>query len=128
MRGEKGAPLVQLGDFMEWGDCMSLAMLPDPEADTDETSILLRSLVDRFGQNIRLAVAPAYSGNDRFRLERAAALAAAAGMKPMAVNDVLYHGIAAVPLSCCRTVSYPRRRTCPSRMPVSNSGRMPNGI
>ena len=33
----------------------------------------------------------AYAGNDRFRLEQAAAMAEAAGMPLMAVNDVLYH-------------------------------------
>ena len=56
------------------------------------------SLADRFGKNIRLAVAPAYAGNDRFRLEQAAALAAAAGMQLMAVNDVLYHASERRPL------------------------------
>jgi error-prone DNA polymerase len=95
---EKGAPLVYRSDLMEWGDCMSLAVLPDPEADTDEALALLRSLADRFGRNIRLAVAPAYSGNDRFRLEKAALLAAAAGIRLMAVNDVLYHASERRPL------------------------------
>jgi error-prone DNA polymerase len=95
---EKGAPLVYHSDLMEWGDCMSLAVLPDLEADADETLVLLRSLADRFGKNIRLAVAPAYSGNDRFRLEKASLLAAAAGMRLMAVNDVLYHASERRPL------------------------------
>ena len=87
----KGDPHLYRADLLEWGDCMSLAVLPDLEADADETLLLLRSLVDRFGRNIRLAVAPAYLGNDDFRLEQAAILAAAAGMRLMAVNDVLYH-------------------------------------
>jgi error-prone DNA polymerase len=94
----KGAPLLFLGDLLEFGNCMSLAILPDPEADTDETLVLLRSLAGRFGKNIRLAVAPAYAGNDRFRLEQAAVLAAAAGMRLMAVNDVLYHAAERRPL------------------------------
>ena len=112
---EKGAPLLYRGDLLEFGDCMSLAVLPDPEADTDETLILLRSLVDRFGKNIRLAVSPAYSGNDRFRLEQAAALAAAASMRLMAVNDVLYHASERRPLQDVLTAIR-------LNVPVANAG------
>ncbi|MEP9387184.1 error-prone DNA polymerase [Mesorhizobium sp. KR9-304] len=112
---EKGAPLLFLGDLMEFGDCMSLAALPDPEAGDDETLILLRKLADRFGKNIRFAAAPAYSGNDRFRLERAAALAVAAGMKLMAVNDVLYHACERRPLQDVLTAIR-------LNMPVSEAG------
>ena len=88
---EKGAPLLYRSDLLEWGDLLSLAILPDMAAADDQTLTLLRGLRHRFGKNIRLAVAPAYSGNDRFRLDQAAALAAAANMPLMAVNDVLYH-------------------------------------
>jgi error-prone DNA polymerase len=94
----KGAPLVYLNDLLEFGDCMSLAVLPHLEADTDETFVLLQELVARFGKNIRLAVAPAHAGNDHFRLEQAAIIAAAAAMKLMAVNDVLYHASERRPL------------------------------
>jgi error-prone DNA polymerase len=87
----KGDPLVYRSDLLEFGDCMSLAVLPDLEADASETLALLRDLANRFGRNIRLAMSPAYAGNDNFRLEQAALLAAATGMKLMAVNDVLYH-------------------------------------
>jgi len=93
MRDEspKGDPHLYRADLIEWGDCMSLAVLPDLDADTNETLSLLRSFVDRFGKAIRLAVAPAYLGNDRMRLEQAAIFAAASGMRLMAINDVLYH-------------------------------------
>lgn len=94
----KGAPLLYRADLMEWGDCMSLAVLADPEAEAAETLVLLRELAARFGAALRLAVSPAYAGNDRFRLEQAAALAAAAGLKLMAVNDVLYHSSSRRPL------------------------------
>ena len=47
---------------------------------------------------MRLAVAPDYGGDDRFRLEQAAALAAAAGVPLMAINDVLYHAAERRPL------------------------------
>ena len=50
------------------------------------------SCKDRFGDD-RLAcrLRRPMRGNDRFRLEQAAALADAAGLPLMAVNDVLYH-------------------------------------
>ena len=88
---EKGKTLLYRSDLLEWGDLLSLAILPDMAAADEQTLTLLRGLRHRFGRNIRLAVAPAYSGNDRFRLDQAAALAAAANMPLMAVNDVLYH-------------------------------------
>jgi error-prone DNA polymerase len=95
---EKGAPLVRRGDLMEWGDSMSLAVLPDLEGDADETLAFLRSFADRFGTSIRLAASPAYAGSDNFRLEQAASLAIAAGMRLMAVNEVLYHSSGRRPL------------------------------
>jgi error-prone DNA polymerase len=87
---EKGAPLVQREDLLEWGANMSLAVifrLPEAAADLD----FLRSLRECFGAAVRLAVAPAYDGDDRLRIAEAAALARAAGVPLMAVNDVLYH-------------------------------------
>ena len=100
MRDEspKGDPQLYRADLMEWGGCMSLAVLPDLEADADETHVLLHGLVDHFGKSIRLAVAPAYSGDDRLRLEQAAALAAAAGMRLLAVNNEVYHAAERRPL------------------------------
>ncbi len=94
---EKGATLLKRADLLEWGDRLSLAILPDLAGgphlagDEEETLALLRGLRHRFGTALRLAVAPAYGGGDRFRLERAAATAAAAGLPLMATNDVLYH-------------------------------------
>jgi len=100
MRDEspKGAPLVYRSDLLEWGDRMSLAVLPDLDADMEQTLTLLRELHDRFGKAIRLAVSPAYLGNDRLRLEQAAILASTAGMRLMATNDVLYHAAERRPL------------------------------
>jgi error-prone DNA polymerase len=86
---EKGATLLRRSDLLEWGDLLSLAVLPDLSADGDLA--LIRQLKDRFGGNLRLAVAPDYRGNDRFRIEQAAGLADAAGVPLMATNDVLYH-------------------------------------
>jgi error-prone DNA polymerase len=88
---DKGDPRLYRNDLLEWGDLISLAILPDLAKSGEETLDLLGALRSRFGRDIRLAVAPAYAGNDRFRLEQAAALAAAARLPLMAVNDVLYH-------------------------------------
>lgn len=98
MRGGKGAPLLYQRDLFEWGDRLSLAVLPGLDGGEEETLALLRGLRHRFGTALRLAVAPAYGGSDRLRLERAAAFAAAAQVPLMAVNDVLYHSAERRPL------------------------------
>ncbi|WP_315926360.1 error-prone DNA polymerase [Mesorhizobium sp. SP-1A] len=95
---EKGAPLLYLADLLEWGDGMSLAVLPDLAAPARQTLDLLGRLKDRFGKALWLAVAPDYRGNDRFRIAQAAALAEATGMPLMATNDVLYHTAGRRPL------------------------------
>jgi error-prone DNA polymerase len=94
----KGAPLLYAGDLFEWGDSMSLAVLPDLSGPTQETLTFLHRLKDRFGSNLWLAAAPDYSGNDRFRLEQAANMATAAAIPLMATNDVLYHAADQRPL------------------------------
>ncbi|MER9893192.1 error-prone DNA polymerase [Mesorhizobium sp. M0119] len=88
---EKGATLLKQSDLLEWGDLLSLAILPDLSADAETSLALLSRLKDRFGENLRLAVSPDYRGNDRFRIEQAAAMAELAGIPLMATNDVLYH-------------------------------------
>ncbi|ESZ10419.1 error-prone DNA polymerase [Mesorhizobium sp. L48C026A00] len=87
---EKGAPLLYRDDLFEWGDRMSLAILPDLSAPAQDLRLISR-LKDRFGKTLRLAVSPDYHGNDRYRVEQAAAIAEASGIRLMATNDVLYH-------------------------------------
>src|SRR5690606_18372290 len=88
---EKGATLLRRADLFEWGDRLSLAVLPDLTADAEAMLALMRGLKHRFGAALRLAVAPAYRGDGRLRLEKAAALAEAVDVPLMATNDVLYH-------------------------------------
>ncbi len=88
---EKGATLLQRSDLLEWGDLMSLAVLPDLTAGAQDSLALLHQLKDRFGRNLRLGVSPCYAGNDRFRSEQAAAMAETTGIPLMVTNDVLYH-------------------------------------
>ncbi|MDX8501323.1 error-prone DNA polymerase [Mesorhizobium sp. VK4C] len=95
---EKGATLLELGDLLEWGDLMSLAILPNLSGGAEDSLALISRLKDRFGAALRLAVAPDYGGNDRFRIEQAAAMAEHAGVPLMATNDVLYHAAERRPL------------------------------
>ena len=96
---EKGATLLELGDLLEWGDLMSLAILPNLFGDDVEGNLsFISRLKDRFGAALRLAVAPDYGGNDRFRIEQAAAMAEQARVPLMATNDVLYHAAERRPL------------------------------
>ncbi|QDZ01828.1 error-prone DNA polymerase [Nitratireductor mangrovi] len=95
---EKGAPLVYRDDLFEWGRHISLAMIPRLAADATRELELLHRLRDRFEASVWLAVAPSYGGNDRFRIEQAASMAAKAGVPLMAINDVLYHASERRPL------------------------------
>ncbi|TIQ27347.1 MAG: DNA polymerase III subunit alpha [Mesorhizobium sp.] len=95
---EKGATLLELSDLLEWGDLMSLAILPDLSEGAKDDLALISRLKERFGAALRLAVAPDYGGNDRFRVEQAAAMADHAGVPLMATNDVLYHAAERRPL------------------------------
>ncbi|MFI0846735.1 error-prone DNA polymerase [Mesorhizobium sp. IMUNJ 23232] len=94
----KGATVLMLDDLLEWGDRMSLAVLPDLSLPANEMLALLHRLKARFVGNLWLAVAPDYRGNDRFRIEQAAVFAAAVKLPLMATNDVLHHSAARRPL------------------------------
>ena len=94
MRGTKGAPVLRLDDLMEWGDGLSLAMLPEPAvllAHDNGLAARLRQLAGRFGPALRLAVAPGYHGRDRAVLAAAQMLARQSGLAVMAVADARYH-------------------------------------
>ena len=91
MRGEKGAPDLRREDLLEWGDFLSLAVLPGLAGTVEQEVTLLRLLAERFKNTLWLAVAPAFGGNDHFRIEQAAAMAQSAGLPLMATNDALYH-------------------------------------
>ncbi|MER8556489.1 error-prone DNA polymerase [Mesorhizobium sp. M0976] len=88
---EKGATLLKQSDLLEWGDLLSLAILPDVSTGAADSLAVLSRLRDRFGESLRFAVSPDYRGSDRFRIEQAAAMAELAGIPLMATNDVLYH-------------------------------------
>ncbi|MEJ6785271.1 error-prone DNA polymerase [Aminobacter sp. Piv2-1] len=91
MRGEKGAPDLRHEDLLEWGDSLSLAVFPDVSEAVQDQMSLLRLLKGRFDTNLWLAVSPEYRGDDRFRIEQAAALSTAVKLPLMATNNALYH-------------------------------------
>ncbi|WP_193174373.1 error-prone DNA polymerase [Oricola nitratireducens] len=94
LRGEKGAPVLLRADLSEWGEGLSLAVLPKPDR-LDETCLsVLQDLKGAFGRSVRLALTPAYDGRDRMTLEASRALAQASGVKLMAVGDVTCHDAA----------------------------------
>ncbi len=88
---EKGAPQLYRHDLLEWGDRLSLAVMPDLISADGQTLALLRGFKHRFGAAVWIAAAPAYDGNDVFAMEQAAALSATAGLPMMAINNVFYH-------------------------------------
>ncbi len=89
--GAKGDPDVRLEMLLEWGDRMSLAVMPNAALPVADRLALLQRLKQRFGKAVRVASHVSYAGNDRFDLEQDAALAAAAGLPLMAVGDVVAH-------------------------------------
>ena len=103
MRGEKGKPILLKEDLLEWGDDLSLAILPDSfvinDNDSNKLAEFCITLRHRFSDAVRLAVAPAFGASDAFHLASAAALARQSGLPLMAVNEVRYHSPSRRPLA-----------------------------
>ncbi len=97
LRGEKGAADLRLEDLMEWGEGLSLALVAGTGSQTDNpepSSIPLaagRALNDRFGNTIRLAVAPSFGVSNAHAIALAAGDASACGISLMAINGVRCH-------------------------------------
>lgn len=87
---EKGAPVLYRQDLFEWGEHMSLAILPRFDQSLQDVLALLKQISEPFSKATWLAVAPEYKGDDRWRLAQAASIANAAGLPLMATNDILY--------------------------------------
>lgn len=88
--GEKGAPKLLRRGLFDWGREISLIVLPDLSG-AQAALPLLHDLRAAFGQAVRVGVAPHYNGEDTFRFAQADALARAARLPLMALNDALYH-------------------------------------
>ena len=93
MRGEKAAPRLLWSDLLDWGEGLSLAVLPGGGEATR-----LAGLRERFGTAARIAAFPDFGGAPGAALAARAALAADAGLPLMAVGEVLAHDAARRPL------------------------------
>jgi len=89
MRGEKGDCRLELADLEEFIEGQLLIL--SPGGDFSKATEVLGRLVALAQGRVWLAAAMAYKGDDRARVNRLAAMAAAAGVPLLAVNDVLYH-------------------------------------
>lgn len=92
----KGSCILTEAEFMEWGDEMMLALVPDRtlvDSLTDQSA--LEEYLERFRRRFRkaffLALAPAYDGRDRQVFAVLAKLAARNRVPLIATNQPLYH-------------------------------------
>ena len=87
---EKGKCVLYFADLAEF-IAGQLLILHCDEARWEHSAATLDRLAQLSPGNVWLAAAVTFKGTDRARLNRLAAMAAAAGVPLLAVNDVLYH-------------------------------------
>jgi error-prone DNA polymerase len=102
-RAEKGRCHLARADLLEHAEGLALAVLPPDHLLTTAEAAptlgpLLADLSAAAPGHVRLAARMAHSGLDRRRLGVSAAIAAAARVPLLAVNDVLYHARVRRPL------------------------------
>lgn len=95
-RGGKGRCLLDWGNVVDHAEGLIAILLPD-EADT-ETAVRLADLATCFGASGYCALSLRRRPDDQARLHALDALARAAGVRPVATGDVLYHSSEARPL------------------------------
>jgi DNA polymerase-3 subunit alpha/error-prone DNA polymerase len=96
LRTEKGSCILEEWDFLEWGDEMMLALLPDPGRAEDSSYLsLLNAQLDRyrkrFRKDIYLALAPTYDGRDSLVFASFAQVARRNRLPLIATNLPLFH-------------------------------------
>jgi error-prone DNA polymerase len=90
LRAEKGQCHLDLGDLLQWGAGLEMAVLPGRRIDAS-LGRTLATLRDAFPRSIRLGATCLYHGSDRRQLAAITALARRAGLPVVALGDVLYH-------------------------------------
>ncbi|KAA0698631.1 DNA polymerase III subunit alpha [Neorhizobium sp. P12A] len=101
---KKGTCLLNESDFLEWGDEMMLALVPDRAVIDDADSYrrledcLVRFRV-RFREAFHLVLSPAYDGRDRQSFATFSLLAGRTRVPLVATNQPLYHHAERRPLS-----------------------------
>jgi error-prone DNA polymerase len=90
-RAEKGCCILTLADVARHQDGMIFIALPPPGLPDEAFEEQLRQIVGAIKAPLHLAATMLYSGRDRARLNRLAALSRAYRMPLVATNDVLYH-------------------------------------
>ncbi|CAN7302110.1 error-prone DNA polymerase [Devosia sp. LjRoot16] len=87
---EKGKCVLSFADLADFIEGQLLILHCD-ETRWEHSGAVLERLAKLSPGNVWLAAAVTFKGTDRSRLNRLAAMAAAAGVPLLAVNDVLYH-------------------------------------
>jgi error-prone DNA polymerase len=90
LRAEKGACYLDLGDLLEWGAGLEMAVLPGRRIDA-ALERTLGALAEAFPNAVRLGATCLYRGNDGRRLAGLTTLARRVGVPTLALGDVLYH-------------------------------------
>ncbi len=90
LRAPKGECALTRADLHDWGAGQLLIALAPDDVD-DGFARALAALADRFPGQCYLAASHRYAGDDARRIDRLAALAAAARAPLVATNDVHYH-------------------------------------
>ncbi|OWV71338.1 DNA polymerase [Rhizobium sp. R634] len=100
----KGTCILTEAEFMEWGDEMMLALVPDRTlVETQAGQSALEDYLERFRRRFRnafyMSLAPTYDGRDRQVFAALAMLAARNRVPLIATNQPLYHHPERRPLS-----------------------------
>jgi error-prone DNA polymerase len=89
LRAEKGACYLDLGDLLDWGAGLEMAVLPGRRIDA-ALERTLGALAEAFPNAVRLGATCLYRGNDGRRLAGLTTLARRVGVTTLALGDVLY--------------------------------------
>ncbi|HET6839285.1 MAG TPA: error-prone DNA polymerase [Bradyrhizobium sp.] len=97
-RAEKGECHLTLGDLFQFAEGQLLALMLPHRFETEQAREALARLQRSRADGVWLAASLLYRGDDRRRLARLHDVAATAGVRLLATNEVLYHHPARRPL------------------------------